>query len=295
MTVNIGFNQCPDVTTKGIGISGPQHGKLLSRRSALGLCLFAVNTTTGQYTTDASSMKNAAPCSGAGCCPTADTDAIDINFIGPATNPCREGGFEMVKASNENAVHVSSIAGSNGSNKVQSYQTVSAGPNTIATDLLPNFLVRVNKNGVDGMIDFSATDSNSIVTSWSVDTTGLDDDPLQAAIAAAFAANVPGLSCVAGSQNWAVEFSGLPKDPEYGRTTYDGPFVHCSGLDGTDVQELSITALDGMKVVQETTTGPLAPNHVVPTLSGWGMALLAATLLLMGGWLVRRKQAGQTV
>jgi hypothetical protein len=307
VTVSLDQTKCGPVTTNGFSLDGFPTGLTGAEVSMAVSGRLCTNARINGYT--CSGTIAAVACAGQACCDfiTTVADVVIVDCTKPDP-PCNGGGFHFEKDPTDpiDAGFVVSALGGP-ANKIQGVLWFGAPDpgNTVVVDLLPNWIVRVDPvdpNGIriDGNLTFGVAvdlDPNTPADTFTVDTNGLSDTALHAAIAAEYGdpnRDNP-LLCLVKNEDPncgdAVVFSGSPRSIEDGSEIYRGAFVFCPGVTGRRIKELSVKGLPGQTIISETTTGP--EHGAVPTLSGWGMALLVGTLLVIGAWLLRRRQAGQ--
>lgn len=161
--------------------------------------------------------------------------------------------------------------------------------NEVRTDLLSRFCLRVDRGGtpVNGTVNFSVrhfhgTPSGVTTSTFGVNTTGLSDTQLHQAIVDGLSAAVPNLELgVMDSPGMKCEFDG----------TFNGPLVSIWNLSGSGVVELGVGGLAGQNIIAES--NGVAEEGDIPTLSEWGLIILAGILTVSAVWMLRRRsQAG---
>jgi hypothetical protein len=153
--------------------------------------------------------------------------------------------------------------------------------NTIGKDLLEQVLVRVDPNSHPGNVQFTVTGATGGPNPFTVNTTGLSDTALHAAIAAGYnALNVKAELTTDSSQSIAPG-------------NFNGSFV-LVGYPPT-VTGFLVSGQPGQILVMETNsdTDTGTGATVVPTLGEWGMLIVIALLVLSAIWMMRRRQKAQ--
>lgn len=152
-------------------------------------------------------------------------------------------------------------------------------------DLLERVLVRVQPNGINGVVVFnvSHTQGGTNPRTFSVNTTGLSDQALHEAIRDGY--NGMGLGFKADANASISSFlSFFPAE-------FSGNFVqvHYSAAVLATLQQFEVDGLAGQTVWTET-AGPASPSQDRPALSGWGIAALIAAFALISLWMLLRRQ-----
>jgi len=152
--------------------------------------------------------------------------------------------------------------------------------NTIGKDILPNYLVAIIRNGINGVVTFRVfhAQQGPNPRTFTVNTSSFPADlDLASAIAAGFQATGLGLQARVRQNGVANlvssnggDFSGSPY------------FVHIPNTN--TINEIQVEALPGQSVVHETNA--LA---AVPALNPWGILALVATFVLTSLWFLRRR------
>ncbi len=219
-----------------------------------------------------------APGTATDCCTTVGDVFQDIDCSIATGGPL--GGFNLSHALGSEVFVVTPAFGSNLNAVVESNRSGIA----IGTDLLSMFCLRVDKNAVDGTVNFSVrhfhgTTGGVQTSNFSVNTTGLSDSAIQAAVTAGLSAAVPNLELgVMDSPGQKCAFSN----------EFDGPLVSVWNLPGSGVLELTVDGLAGQNIVAESSGG--SGQAQIPTLSEWGLILLVALLSLSALWMLRRRR-----
>jgi len=149
--------------------------------------------------------------------------------------------------------------------------------NTVATDILPQLCVRVDRGSspVNGVINFTVTGGPS-AGSFSVDSTGKTDDALHREIGNGFR-NLPGgglATVLLPNAGGKCQFA----------SAYQGPTVFLPNVHAKQVTRVSVEGVQGQIATAETST-----SNNIPTLSEWGLILLAAILAISALWMLRRR------
>ena len=176
--------------------------------------------------------------------------------------------------------------------------------NVAAIDMFPQYLVQVNPNGHDGIVNVSAqaTENSAPVSCAPYNTSGKTFSQIQNDIAACLNGLPLGLSTVvdSGPGNSEMNRQNGTTDPGPENATViaqnlttlryaNGPVVRVRNA-RDKAWRISVQGQDGMIIQQEGSF----PTQDTPALSEWGMILVALLLLTSGYWLLRsqRKQLG---
>jgi hypothetical protein len=167
-----------------------------------------------------------------------------------------------------------------GGTKLNSVKHTTKAGNNVTEDLLPHFIVRVNRPSpvVNGTITFTVVSQGSGTESFPINSTSFPTDiALHDAIAAGYGSLGVALNCL-------VKKFSTNETP----TGYNGPFVYCANLQGKQVSLMAVGGLPGQEIHVETTSGIGYGN--IPTLSEWGLILLVVILSLSALWMLRRRR-----
>jgi len=160
---------------------------------------------------------------------------------------------------------------------------ISNGGNSIGLDLLPEYLLQIQRNNFDGVVtvDVRQTPASSFRT-FTTDTTGKSDAQVLEALCTGFAGL--GLDLRPIITTPAAVHSPLE---QLQPGTYDpGKQVIYIRDAGAKVNLIRVTGFQGQTIVTEASAG----NTQIPTLSDWGMVLLVLLFLVSGYWLFRRQR-----
>jgi hypothetical protein len=160
---------------------------------------------------------------------------------------------------------------------------ISNGGNTIGLDLLPEYLLQIQRNNFDGVVtvDVRQTPTSSFRT-FTTDTTGKSDAQVLEALCTGFASL--GLDLRPIITTPAAVHS--PLDQLQPGTYAPGQQVIYIRDAGAKVNLIRVTGFQGQTIVTEASAG----NTQIPTLSEWGMVLLVLLFLVSGYWLFRRQR-----
>ena len=160
--------------------------------------------------------------------------------------------------------------------------------NTHGDDLLPDLLLQLKRNGVNGSVLFEVrTTVNSSPLTFSVTTTAPETDT---DVHTDIANHLNQLFDQLGFRLVTAEVvpsAGAKSvvEPLAPGTYAAGPGVQVKGF-GFHVYSIHYKAVPGMQVVSEN----IDPNAGSPTLNEWGMIILTGLLLASGYWLFRRQR-----
>ncbi len=275
----------PDPRTGAIGLAALDSGSMVAQESANAVCAAAVSAgyfCQGTVGGAACNVGSPIPAGGA-CCtvnppPFADPGPEYHIFCNVDSNPFSRRFTIDRPVGADNFVIVTA-----GNDLVQnglSYRTTAV--HTVGLDILPQYCLRVDKGSppADGNIDIAVTGGPS-AGSFSVNSTGLNDEALHNAIASGFKALPAGGIAATLLPNAA----GKCRDAEL----FQGFTVFLNDVRAEQVNKIDVKAAPGQIASAETSL----PGGNIPTLSEWGLILLAGILTISALWMLhRRRQIG---
>jgi len=269
-----GSGSFPDVHTADVALAAGFSGDDVAYPSLDAICSDAV---AKGYVCNGlgSSWTNPDP-NFVGCGPNSNTTSLDCcsrdaagTYELTCYHPLKGGdkGFRLAKK----AVGFD-VDAKGGGTKLNSVKHTTKAGNTVTTDLLPHWIVRVHRPSpvVEGTITLGVQPSGTQPVP--VTTSGKTDVQLHEAIASSY--NAAGLNCKVKT------FRG----PETS-LLYSGPFVYCTNLQAVNL--MTVKGEAGQEIHSETTSGIGYGN--IPTLSEWGLILLAGILTVSALWMMRRR------
>lgn len=169
-----------------------------------------------------------------------------------------------------------------GACRIGSNFLISAGGNSVGVDLLPEYLLQINRGGNDGVVTVEVRQSPAgSFSSFTVNTTGKTDDQVLESMCAGFAGLGFNLSPILATPHEV----NSPLERLQPGTYASGKKVLYIRDAGQKVNAIRVTGVVGQEIIAETSAG----NTKVPAMSGWGVILLALLILTSGYWLFRRR------
>lgn len=274
MAVRANFGVTPDINTGPpnghFSVTGPKTGAEIATQTANRLCEEAV----ASYATCTGNIGFPA-CAGTACCAAVP----DL----PYTLLCDNGagaGFSLGLTHDIAPLGSKFIVSTIGQALDALNHNTRAG-NTVGTDPLPTYLIRVDKGAVDGVVGFSVdTSPPGAPVSFNVNTTGLDDLALHQAIRTGFLGLNLGLAAVVRPATEAQVHSHVQE-------AFNGYFVHIPNAAAKGVLEINVSGLPGQDTVVETAVFKGKP---IPALGAGGMLFLTLLLTLTGAWMLHRRR-----
>lgn len=267
----LNLKNLPNVNTGNFAVGPADTGVLLAKKGGSSICSVALSE--GWTITP---VLGCAPATGAGCCATLAAGA-DGTVIFTAEKPVGTG-FLFTKLIGDAKF---SIAPS-GAGIVLGVNSQTNAGNNLGQDLLPNFLVQVLPNGVNGVVTFRIfhTQGGLNPRTFPIDTGTFTTLTAQAhAIRDGFnGAGLTGLTAVTRIGKLEAElYAANPQE------FIQAPFTHV--IAPASVTEIQVDALPGQIVIEENNAG----STPVPALSPWGVFALVLTILLASLWFLRRR------
>lgn len=267
MSIRAVFKMTPKVETGVINLFGPEAGEEVAVTGSNRLCNDALAkgyTVTG--------IKGIAACADTSCCNALSTEFQSIT--------CTIGGTGFSLSRNQSDVKFN-IGPIGAGQVVNSLNHNSNAGNTIGTDPLPIFLIRVDKAGMDGFVDFAVSHTQGGVNprTFFVDTTGLNDLDLHKAIKNGIEALGLGLTAIVHPARQASSHS-------HSDESINGHFVRIPNALSKGVLQIDAGGLEGQDIVVETAVFRGKP---VPAVGSEGIVFLTLLLVLTGAWMVYRR------
>ena len=266
-----------NIKTANIPLAGGDTGEVVARDSWSAVCTAA---EADGFTCSGAFLGPFTPCGGGGGQPNCCSPPIAVGRSAFIT--CTKGSrtFDLTRTASDSKLAVAPAP-----TPIRGVNTSTNAGNTILHDLLPQLLVRVEPNGVDGDVDFSVThgQGGQSPRKFMVDTTSMNDAQLHNAICDGFVGLGLGLVCIVHTQGQAAQHAQNPA--AFG----NGTFVRVPNLLKKGVTAVGGGGREGQEVIQEQSV----PQRQVPALSSWGIVLLPLILILCTVSYMRRREQPQ--
>lgn len=267
-----------NIPTADIPLAGGDTGELVARDSWTAVCTAAQSEGFGCA---GFFLGPITACGGGGGEPDCCSPSIAVSRTVAVT--CTKGtrSFDLTRTADDDRFAVAGTP-----TPIRGVNTNTNAGNSTLHDVLPNWVGRVEPNGVDGVVTFSVehTQGGTNPRTHTVDTTGKSDTQLHTEICAGFVSLGLGLECKVHTPSQAANHTQNPA--AFG----NGAFVRVPNLQGKGVTVIGATGLEGQEIIQEQN---LFGQQPVPVLSPWGIALLPLILILCIVSYMRRREQPQ--